>query len=706
MELEQSLVAWVLPIQLNANELSRKVRSLPDLADGVLLYELMRLMYFPRSAPRYFSADVSEAKDTSAARLANLRKLKAGFEAYMDQVLDIPYEDSIDIAEIARTKTSSELLKLLELVILAVIRCEDKERYIGRILGLSEVCQGELMVFIETVLGKFGPKSKPDRETAPEDPRIQQQNLALRREVDALGQELAEERARNKELRRQMEELAASIVRVEAKPDVVTIDLEAQLQERNATILALSKQLEDVKKTHLFEITALRDELDVANERLMQIPKLETALESYKRKAEDGNSAKRQITKLEDTIETLQKRIQQLEDERTKVTQAHHSLAVYKDQLTQEKEKSAALSLTLQTKEKEMKDILREKVQWDGMKQGYEGTIQRLREEVERLRNPDSASEDSFRRSYDTDYEEQIKALESENRRLQVMIGNEELVRHFNEQIDAALIAKKQLEERLKLVVGEIASEKTAKEDLMVRVKSVEDSLRLTQSQLKEAEERIISLEAELSRAQGIAQENERLKAEKDGFMSDLKQVYREKDELQHKCLTSKDEAHRLREELTRLQGKVKDLEVKGGEERPTEANTIRELEIERANLRASAENSNLKLMLRDREDQLKEYRSQILKLEENAQKALSDLRAELGKSHQEALERVQRQSEEKESELEALYALTDEQKQMWFKEEKLMAAVMHEIGIEVFKERTHKEASYLSVQRERASKS
>ncbi len=44
MELEQSLVAWVLLIQLNANELSRKVRSLPDLADGVLLYELMRLM--------------------------------------------------------------------------------------------------------------------------------------------------------------------------------------------------------------------------------------------------------------------------------------------------------------------------------------------------------------------------------------------------------------------------------------------------------------------------------------------------------------------------------------------------------------------------------------------------------------------------------------------------------------------------------------
>jgi len=702
MELEQSLVAWVLSTQLNANELSRKVRSLPDLADGVLLYELMRLMYCPHSAPRYFSADIPEAKDTSAARLANLRKLKAGFEVYMDKVLDIPYEDSIDISEIARTKSASELLKVLELVLLAVIRCEDKERYIGRILGLSEVCQGELMVFIETVLGKFGPQPKPDKEIQSEDPRIQQQNLALRREVDALGQELSEERARNKELRRQLEELAGDMARVHTQPDVVKIDLESQLQERNAANLALIKQLEDVQKTHVFEMVALRDELDVANERLMQIPKLETALESYKRKAEDGNSAKRQIIKLEDTIETLQKRIQQLEDERTKVTQAHHSLAVYKDQLTQEKEKSAAFSLTLQTKEKELKDMLREKVQWEGLKQGYEGTIQRLREEAERLRNQDSASEDSFRRSYDTDYEEQIKSLESENRRLQVMIGNEELVRHFNEQIDAALIAKKQLEERLKQTIGDIAAGKSAKEDLEVSVQSLKGSLLLVQSQLKEAEERIGSLESELSKAQGVAQENERLKAEKDGYMADLKQVYREKDDLQHKCLASKDEAHHLREELTRLQGKVRDI----GEERPTEANTIKQLEIERENLKASAENSNLKLQLRDREDQLKDLKVQISKLEESAQKAISDLRSELGKSHLEALEKAQRQTEERERELEVLYAVTDEQKQLWFKEEKLMAAVMHEIGIEVFKERTHKEASYLAVQRERASKS
>ena len=44
MELELSLVAWVRTTQLNANELSKKAESLQDLADGMLLYELMTQM--------------------------------------------------------------------------------------------------------------------------------------------------------------------------------------------------------------------------------------------------------------------------------------------------------------------------------------------------------------------------------------------------------------------------------------------------------------------------------------------------------------------------------------------------------------------------------------------------------------------------------------------------------------------------------------
>ena len=44
MELELSLVAWVKTTQLNANELSKQAAGLQDLADGVLLYELMAQM--------------------------------------------------------------------------------------------------------------------------------------------------------------------------------------------------------------------------------------------------------------------------------------------------------------------------------------------------------------------------------------------------------------------------------------------------------------------------------------------------------------------------------------------------------------------------------------------------------------------------------------------------------------------------------------
>jgi hypothetical protein len=43
-ELEESLIAWVKIIQINNCELSSRIKSLKDLWDGVLLYELMAEM--------------------------------------------------------------------------------------------------------------------------------------------------------------------------------------------------------------------------------------------------------------------------------------------------------------------------------------------------------------------------------------------------------------------------------------------------------------------------------------------------------------------------------------------------------------------------------------------------------------------------------------------------------------------------------------
>lgn len=42
--MESSILSWVLPIQLNCNELRYKCHTFSDLSDGVVIYELLSKM--------------------------------------------------------------------------------------------------------------------------------------------------------------------------------------------------------------------------------------------------------------------------------------------------------------------------------------------------------------------------------------------------------------------------------------------------------------------------------------------------------------------------------------------------------------------------------------------------------------------------------------------------------------------------------------
>ena len=93
------------------------------------------------------------------------------------------------------------------------------------------------------------------------------------------------------------------------------------------------------------------------------------------------------------------------------------------------------------------------------------------------------------------------------------------------------------------------------------------------------------------------------------------------------------------------------------------------------------------------------------MQLTESKEKSLRELKDTLASQHAEDMDRMRHTVEEKAKELEEARSNLEDQKLIWCKEEKLMAAVMHDIGVEVFKERTHKEPSYLAQQRERATR-
>ena len=144
-------------------------------------------------------------------RLSNLRKLQAGFDSYLSQDLSLPFEETFDLGEIARSQSPTELTKILELVIYAVIRCHDKEKYIGRILQLTQQCQSELMVFIETVLAKFERRRASMVAEHDEEFKLSQVNLQLTRDVENLTQELLDSRTREEDLKRELEDLKGEV---------------------------------------------------------------------------------------------------------------------------------------------------------------------------------------------------------------------------------------------------------------------------------------------------------------------------------------------------------------------------------------------------------------------------------------------------------------------------------------------------------------
>lgn len=557
------------------------------------------------------------------------------------------------------------------------------------------------MVFIETVLAKFERRRASLVAEHDEEFKLSQVNLQLTRDVENLTQELVESRAREEDLKRDLEDLKGEVAKAARRPDSMRGDLEGQLAEKTAAYVSVAKQLEELGKAHEYELAALRDDLDIAHERLAQTSKLESALEAYKKKAEEGAVAKKKLKEVETYNRTLQDKLQALEEERATLTQLQHSLSIYKDQLTQEKERSAALSLQLQTREKESKELQRERIQWEERRQTYETKLQRLNEELERAKSTDQSDDSiSLRGTYGpAELEEQLKALESENRRLQLMIGNEELVKHFNEQMDAAFMGKKLLEERLKQVSAELGTIRSEREDGTARIQALQSSLALAQAELKESEEKCAHFEADLTKFMSILQENERLKAEKDGYMSDLKTLYREKDELQRKWLEAREEIRKAKDESSLLQA---NSSFKPAEVSPA---VLKQLETERDNLMLSVENSNLKLSLREKEDQIRNLQTHVGEMDEAMRKSLAEQRKLMEMQQGEEVERLKVQLAERDRDLEQLSTASSEMKALWYKEEKLMVGVIHEIGVEVFRQRGPKEPSYLAQQRDKAAK-
>lgn len=146
-DMDRTLVQW-----LNANRLSREVQRLEELGDGVLLMELLNQV----AAEEFPLGSLQTAEDWPT-RLANLKKVHSTLVSYLETQLHLHHPlitEELDLVSLAISSDHSIIIKLLQLVMLAITHCDKKSIFITRIMKQGENLQTHLMFFIQRLLEK------------------------------------------------------------------------------------------------------------------------------------------------------------------------------------------------------------------------------------------------------------------------------------------------------------------------------------------------------------------------------------------------------------------------------------------------------------------------------------------------------------------------------------------------------------------------
>ena len=693
-------------------------------------------------------------------RLGNLNKLKKGLEKYYVEVLRIPHTnivEHIEISAIARSADKANIVFLLELVMGAIVKCPAKEAYISRILSLDERFQAELMVFLQKILERIENKRSTDEdssETRADTLQLRQENRSYKVEIEELQNSLDEIAQKQLELITEKEIYIKQIKSMEGElekrtskrfpGDFNVSQLESQISQRDTMIQELRVQNAELKRQQENEVSRLRDDLDVANEKIINMGKTEATLEVYKKRLEDNNVLKKKIKDLDKENAKLKERLKECAEGITELDSLKSTLEYFKEQHSKEKERVAEFSFKLEERERELRDTQKARDEINQKKYFFENQVIGLRSELENLKyRQDSGRGDddySLGRNIASDYEEKIQKLEMENRKLRNSVGGEGIIKEINAQLDRVLIEKKNAEEKgqnehrenleLKRELDTLRREiNHFKEEANNKTAELISDLNNSHESLQKLQNKVAELEKEKAQLEHVSSENERLKKEKESHIQDMKGLFKEKDEVQQRIMESKDEVHKLQYLIGQKEAMLRasELEKEKMENRLKEAveseriatselhvlrnktevtdssvDKIRFLEQERDIMKLNSEISNLKLNSREKDDNLLQVYQEKNRREQELTQLLKQREDELNSAHQEELENIRKDMSQKASEISYLNKVKEEITNSWNKEMKLMSIVVHEVGMDILRaNRTLKDdKSWMNVKR------
>lgn len=564
MDADQSLLAWV-----NANRLSKEAKDLTELADGVLLTELLVQV----SAESFQPLVSSVPPEDWPGKLEILKKLHSALITYLEIELSLQHpllSDELDLVSIAINADKSGLRKLLQLAILAITHCEKRDIFIARIRKLSESVQTDMMIFIRGTLERQerGESEEVPRSSASEVAKLKQDKHYLAAKVDRSQMQLELMINSREEYEKQIEDLKARnqtleeelLRRVRIDPpgrDSLMTTLEANVSQKDRSLISLQAQLEEERRIAETKLAALRDELDIANERISRTVGIEATLQKYKKKLEDMAEIKTKVKRLHEENEDLKQQLKGLKEVSENQAAVQRQAAVEKESLQRLKSKHAVLKKVAEEKEAQLGELRTRNTDLTSQLQLAQLKCQEATEQLDRLLLWES-SEVSFEGVQSSPQRREVLELTQELAQAKFMRAKaEEEVQLVNTnyardvaRLKAEMMASgnmyTQESASLRLKLQQLESELTStlqhhnstKADLLARTQFLETHFKQVEEDLKT------------------------LKKEKETIMGEVRTLRKDKEELTARYLESREQEVKLIKELSERQVRFQALET------------------------------------------------------------------------------------------------------------------------------------------------
>ena len=312
-------------------------------------------------------------------------------DCYLSNHLRIAYKPIKDfvLVDIARNGNQEEIIQLVKLVVLAILNCPYKPKFVEKITKLGETDQFALMNFIKIIIKDKRDSNHVNENESENEYANEKEITELRKSNNLLAAQLAKLELdleavigeniilneRNQEIALDKLNLEHSLHSHAHMPSTENIDafykLEKQLVSKTAMVEISKHLLETSRVNHEKEINKLKEELELAKvqSHLLHISELKSA--KLAEKLEGIPGLKNKYRDLKAANESMQKLISEHQREIASYSKSKITILELKASLGREKSRTSALTLNLEAKDQLIKENNK--------------VIQRLKENIESL---------------------------------------------------------------------------------------------------------------------------------------------------------------------------------------------------------------------------------------------------------------------------------------------------------------------------------